>query len=141
MNQNPSVDAQAADPYRGFFRCFNEEKFFEAHEVLEVLWLQERHGPRDEFFKGLIQYAGAFVHLQKHLEDRERFGHRLIPAASLFRLARVNLRKYPARFEKLNVEEVIVQIDRWLKHLEGDPEVNPLSQIKPSRLSPDFDSP
>ena len=38
----------------------------------------QRHTPNDGFYKGLIQLAGAFVHLQKD---------RLRPAASLFRLA------------------------------------------------------
>src|SRR5204862_6359480 len=72
--------------YVGYFVCFNRGLFYEAHEVLEELWLADRHGPNGPFYKGLIQLAGAFVHLQKG---------RLRPASALFKLARSNLSKYP----------------------------------------------
>lgn len=47
--------------YLQFVTLFNERKFFEAHEVLEVLWRQEKGQYRD-FYQGLIQMAAAFVH-------------------------------------------------------------------------------
>ena len=50
--------------YAGYFECFNQGDYYEAHDVLEHLWLE----CRDEnhlYFKGLIQIAGAFVHLKK----------------------------------------------------------------------------
>ena len=50
--------------YRAFFRCWNEQRYYEAHDVLEQLWLNT-DSPDADFFKGLIQAAGAFVHLQK----------------------------------------------------------------------------
>ena len=68
--------------YLGYFHCFNRGLFYEAHDVLEELWLPERTGPNGAFYKGLIQLAGAFVHLQKN---------RLRPAAALFKLAATNL--------------------------------------------------
>jgi hypothetical protein len=43
---------------------FNDEKFFEAHEVWEDLWKLE-YGKDKTFLQGLIQAAGHFVHLQK----------------------------------------------------------------------------
>ena len=64
--------------YLGYFECFNRGLFYESHDVLEELWLGERTGPNGAFYKGLIQFAGAFVHLQKG---------RLRPAAALFKLA------------------------------------------------------
>ena len=84
--------------YLGYFQCFNEQRYYEAHDVLEHLWLQDREtkGPDYLFFKGLIQFAGAFVHLRKqslrpgHPTD----GRRLRPAARLFRLAMRNLAPY-----------------------------------------------
>jgi hypothetical protein len=55
----------AKDPfYRAFFRCWNEQRYYDAHDVLEQLWLKTDSSDAD-FFKGLIQAAGAFVHLQK----------------------------------------------------------------------------
>ena len=51
--------------YRGFFRCWNEQRYYEAHDVLEHLWLETRSEAAN-YFKGLIQAAGGFVHLQKN---------------------------------------------------------------------------
>ena len=30
--------------YLGYFDCFNRQLFYEAHDVLEDLWLPDRHG-------------------------------------------------------------------------------------------------
>ena len=48
--------------YRGLEE-FNEERFFEAHEVLEDLWHEYRDTDRT-FIQGLIQIAAAFYHVQ-----------------------------------------------------------------------------
>ncbi len=111
---------QGVDPhYAGYFHCFNHQKFYEAHDVLENLWLADKHGPNGAFYKGLIQLAGAYVHLQKN---------RLRPSAALFKLARTNLEKYPVLHDRLNLEKVRVLIEHWLKELESKNfEVNPLT--------------
>src|ERR1017187_7323983 len=86
------------DPYyTGYFELFNQQKFYEAHDVLEHIWLKDKHGPNGAFFKGLIQLAGAFVHLQKN---------RPPPAAAPFTLALAHLEKYPHRHERLDVAAV-----------------------------------
>ena len=103
--------------YAGYFECFNRGLFYEAHDVLEQLWLRQRGGPNGLFYKGLIQLAGAFVHLHK-----DRRG----PAAALFKLARRNLQRYPAAHERLDVREVLALIERWLGELEGAG--NPLAE-------------
>lgn len=119
-----SFRGQATDAhYLGYFDCFNRQLFFEAHEVLEELWLDDRHGPNGNFYKGLIQLAGAFVHLQK-----SRPG----PAAALFRLARANLEKYPALHEHLDLRVVMVLIDGWLKSLP--PSKSPPATLDDSNL-------
>ena len=105
--------------YLGYFDCFNRQLFYEAHDVLEDLWLPDRHGANGNFYKGLIQLAGAFVHLQKK---------RLRPSAALFKLARTNLEKYPARHLQLDLTAVLALIADWLQRLEqNDFAVNPLS--------------
>jgi Domain of unknown function (DUF309) len=109
--------------YAGYFAYFNRGQFYEAHDVLEHIWLPQRHGANGNFFKGLIQLAGAFVHLQKN---------RLGPAAALFKLARKNLSLFPAEHEHLDVSEVLVLIESWLAKLEaggGNP-LTPESQPK-----------
>ncbi len=108
------------DPrYAGYFTLFNRQKFYEAHDVLENLWLPGRHGANGNFYKGLIQLAGAFVHLQKN---------RLRPSAALFKLARTNLEKYPRRHEQLDLTAVLALIADWLQWLEqSEFTVNPLT--------------
>jgi predicted metal-dependent hydrolase len=97
------------DPcYEGYFTCFNEQKYYEAHDVLEHLWLKEK-GPSNRFFKGLIQLAGAFVHLQKQYRRPEHStdGRRLRPAWRLFRLAHTNLEPFLPTFLDLDVRSVL----------------------------------
>jgi predicted metal-dependent hydrolase len=113
--QGQELDAH----YTGYFDCFNRQLFYEAHEVLEHLWLQDKYGPNGAFYKGLIQLAGAFVHLQK---NRPR------PAAALFKLALANLEKYPREHEHLNLAAVGQLIKTWLGNLESAHfEKNPLA--------------
>jgi predicted metal-dependent hydrolase len=117
--------------YLGYFECFNQGLFYEAHDVLEELWLIDRHGSNGAFYKGLIQLAGAFVHLQKHTELRPR----LRPAAALLKLARTNLSSYPSQHHRLNVEGVLALIEDWLLRLEaGEFSVNPLTSQNAPRL-------
>src|SRR5204863_10031445 len=74
--------------YVGFFGCWNEQRYYKAHDVLGQLWLNTK-SPDGNFFKGLIQAAGAFVHLQKRFEHPTHAKHtrRLLPAVRLIRLA------------------------------------------------------
>jgi uncharacterized protein len=112
--------------YLGYFECFNQGLFYEAHDVLEELWLAQRDGPNYSFHKGLIQFAGAFVHLQKN---------RLRPSAALFKLAAANLGKYPARHERLDVAEMQGVIEHWLRQLETNQfALNPLTPDNAPKL-------
>jgi predicted metal-dependent hydrolase len=115
----PFGDEKLDPHYLGYFDCFNRRLFYEAHDVLEELWLQDKHRPNGAFYKGLIQLAGAFVHLQKD---------RLRPAAALFKLALANLEKYPREHERLNLAAVCQLIQKWLGSLESEHfEKNPLT--------------
>jgi predicted metal-dependent hydrolase len=120
--------ADGVDPrYAGYFALFNQQKFYEAHDILEDLWLPDRKGPNGDFYKGLIQLAGAFVHLQKG---------RLRPSAALFKLAQANLDKYPPFHERLNLTAVQQLIAGWLWRLEKDEfTVNPLTNAMPPQLA------
>ncbi len=97
--------APALDPcYLAWFERFNAGEYYEAHEVLETLWLRTHDGDRD-FFKGLIQVAGAFVHLRKQSE-RPRHATdstRLRPAARLFQRGSEHLAPYSPFHLRLDV--------------------------------------
>jgi UDP:flavonoid glycosyltransferase YjiC (YdhE family) len=53
-----------AEPLARMLFIWNARLFFECHEYLEPMWL-EAQGNRREAIKGLIQAAGAFVHLER----------------------------------------------------------------------------
>jgi predicted metal-dependent hydrolase len=116
------------DPHlRGYLECFNRGLYYEAHDVLEQLWLKDRHGPNGPFYKGLIQLAGAFVHLQKN---------RLRPAAALFKLAAANLKGYPLPHGQLDEGELKDLAARWLAQLEAaEFTLNPLTAANRPKIS------
>lgn len=95
--------------YLGFFECFNEQAYYEAHDVLEELWLADRKASQANFYKGLIQFAGAFVHLQKN---------RLDPAFRLFLLAEQNFSLYPSRCHGIHLKSIRDLGKRWRTFLQ-----------------------
>ena len=87
-HKTPKIDALLAGfedvsefsrHYVGFFRCFNAQIYYEAHDVLEEVWLPIRGQPQAKFYQGLIQMAGAFVHLQKKPPRARRAAFRFGP--------------------------------------------------------------
>ena len=112
------IEVGEHDPHLvGYLRCFNSQKFYEAHDVLEALWLKDRTGPDGDFFKGMIQFAGAFVHLQK---SRNR------PAKVLFLRCTTYLSKYPSKFYALDVAGIIKLAKynaSFLEEFEGEGEM------------------
>lgn len=104
--------------YRAFFHCWNDRQYYEAHDVLEQLWLKTDSDDAD-FFKGLIQAAGAFVHLKKHYEhpSHAKHGRRLAPAARLFRMAEENLSAFMPRHHGLNVTKLCELLRKYLDQI------------------------
>jgi predicted metal-dependent hydrolase len=112
--------------YLAYFDYFNRQLFYESHDVLENLWLPIRREHDGAFYKGLIQLAGAFVHLQKN---------RLQPAAALFKMARANLEGFAPTRSHLDVTQVLMLIDDWLNKVEANQfSVNPLTPTHVPRL-------
>lgn len=115
--------------YQAFFRCWNEQQYYEAHDVLEQLWLNAKSTDSD-FFKGLIQAAGAFVHLQKHFEHPSHAKHsrRLPPAVRLFRLAEKNLASFAPWHHALDVAGLCQLLSRGADEIvASDYTINPWS--------------
>lgn len=48
--------------FRRFIGKFDSGQYWEAHEVLEEIWKEDRQ----DFYKGLIQIAASWVHLQRN---------------------------------------------------------------------------
>ena len=118
VGQLPAGDA--FDPhYTGYFACFNAGRYYEAHDVLEHLWLECRDG-NALFYKGLIQIAGAFVHLQKqHLHPlHSKHGRRLRPAVRLFRRGAENLAPFAPRHLQLDVAALRLRCAQFGEEIE-----------------------
>jgi predicted metal-dependent hydrolase len=94
--------------YLEYFRLFNAQKYYAAHDVLEHIWL-DAEGERYVFFKALIQFAGGFVHLQHHHREplHRIHGQRLRPAARLFRRSAELLVDIPPHYEGITTEEIV----------------------------------
>ncbi len=105
VGQFESDPASSLSPhYLGYFHCFNAGLYYEAHDVLEHLWLRGADDNAD-FYKGLIQVAGAFVHLQKQYLHplHPKHGRRLRPAVRLFQLGAKNLAPFAPYHLQLDV--------------------------------------
>ncbi|MBI3306615.1 MAG: DUF309 domain-containing protein [Candidatus Omnitrophica bacterium] len=103
-----------------FCRLFNEEKFFEAHEVLELLWRKTSDQNRD-FYHGLIQIAAAFVHIQKSTPQG---------AHELFQKASVYLQKYPAVYENFPLQKLMQETKKFLNQTKSGRTAFPKIQFK-----------
>ena len=127
---DPARHVVAEHPfYRAFFQCWNEQHYYEAHDVLEQLWLKTRSEDAD-FFKGLIQAAGAFVHLQKNFlhPTHPKHSRRLRPAVRLFLLAEKNLGPYSPQRHALDVAGLLELLRREReKVIRSEYQTNPWS--------------
>jgi predicted metal-dependent hydrolase len=122
--------------YQAYFQCWNEQRYYEAHDVLEQVWLK-KDSPDDDFFKGLIQAAGAFVHLQKNFEFPEHPKHsrRLRPAVRLFALAERNLQQFAPRHHRLDVGMLLEVLRTFREKIQNSGfKVNPWSPDRAPRL-------
>jgi hypothetical protein len=122
-------DVERHPYYLAFFRCWNEQRYYEAHDVLEQVWLNSE-SPDADFFIGLIQAAGAFVHLQKRFEHPSHAKHskRLPPAVRLFRLAEKNLANFAPWHHALDVAALCKLLSRYADEIvASDYTINPWS--------------
>ncbi|MGF1678159.1 MAG: DUF309 domain-containing protein [Candidatus Methylacidiphilales bacterium] len=128
-----------APHYEGFFRCFNAERYYEAHDVLEELWLSQGKDHYDHsYFKGLIQTAGAFVHmkLQRENPDHRVHGARLHPAGRLLRLAQHNVEPYGETHLGLNLTSLRRMLAAYGESLsKGEYRLNPWQPSRGPQLT------
>lgn len=103
---------------------FNSQRYFEAHEALEAVWLTAR-GDRKTFLHGLIQVAAAFHHHGRGNSAGFR---------SLLEKGCAKLEPFGAEFEGINLAELRRQLQPWHAHLHSSsppaPSPPPLPQIE-----------
>lgn len=86
---------------------FNTQKFFEAHEVLEAVWLKAE-GERKALLHGLIQVAAAFHHHRRCNPDGFR---------SLLEKGCKKLERFGAEVEELDLAGLMQQLRPWREYL------------------------
>lgn len=99
-------------------RLFNEHKFFEAHETLEEIWLQEQ-GEAKILLHGLIQIAAAFHHAMR--ANMRGFD-------SLLKKGRAKLDRYPPAVRGIDLVSFRQDLTTWSLFsvsLEQSPEAQP----------------
>jgi predicted metal-dependent hydrolase len=89
---------------------FNNQLFFECHETLEELWLEER-GEDRKFYQGMIQVAAGYYKLQQGVP---------IGAIKLWRMGLEKLQLYRPVFYGVNVDSLIEAVQLHLTDLERD---------------------
>lgn len=88
------LSSQTPIPYREFWRLWQEEKYFECHEVLEDLW-RDTTGCEKLFYNGLIHCAVAIYQHQR--------GNHYGAARQLCR-ATVKLEPFRPRYQQVDIE-------------------------------------
>ena len=101
--------------YLDYFQLFNERDFFEAHEVLEDLWIMET-SPARNYYKGLIMVAVAILHWQRG---------NTAGAYRLYRDGMIYLEPYPATYEGFDLGPFRDRLRDLFRPLAADPKGRP----------------
>lgn len=114
------------EQYREGLRLFNEEDFFECHDVLEELW-SESTGAERKFIQGLIQASIALFHF-----GNENFGG----AKKLYISARKNLDPFGAEFMGIQLGTFLQDFQQCFQELLDNTEAYPTTVTLRDELVP-----
>ena len=94
---------------------FNQGLFFECHETLEEIWLEE-HGEERRFYQGIIQVAAGYFKLEQG-----------VPAGAikLWHTGLEKLEPYAPVYLGIDVESFVRAVRENLTELEGSPGKRP----------------
>jgi hypothetical protein len=98
------------EAFRRGLHEFNTERFFEAHEVWEEVWLASI-GSEKRFLQGIIQIAAAFHHYQR--------GNRP-GACSLLEAGLRRLHDLPADQGGIALDRLCLAAREWVTALRGE---------------------
>lgn len=86
---------------------FNAEKFFDAHESWEAIWLKAEE-PDKTFLQGITQITAAFHHFAQ--------GNR-VGAESLLQKGLRKLEQFPDHYRGVRLEKLHEELRKWAKAL------------------------
>ncbi len=114
------------EQYREGLRLFNDEEFFECHDVLEELW-SETVGAERKFLQGLIQASIALFHF-----GNENFGG----AKKLYLTATKNLDSYSDEFMGIQLGKFLQDFRLCFQELLDNTEAYPTTVAIRDELVP-----
>ncbi len=101
---------------------FNSGLYFECHETLEEIWLEE-HGEERRFYQGIIQIAAGYYKLEQG-----------VPAGALklWRMGIDKLASYSPVYLGVNVDALIDAVSANLIALENDQQITASALVVPT---------
>ena len=88
---------------------FNDGLYFECHETLEEIWLEE-HGEDRGFYQGLIQIAAGYFKLQQGVPTG---------AVKLWRMGLEKIERYGVSYQGIELETFTGSVRANLANLEA----------------------
>jgi predicted metal-dependent hydrolase len=101
---------------------FNNGLYFECHETLEEIWLEE-HGEERKFYQGIIQIAAGYYKLEQGVP---------VGALKLWRMGIEKLLAYGPIYLGVNVEALVAGVGANLAALEKDQQQSAKSLAVPT---------
>ncbi len=99
------IDFRPDPRYQRYWRLFRSGRCWDAHEVLEELWLESRE-PDKVFYQGLIQVAASLHHLARG---------NMHGADKLARTAREKLAPFGTAYRGLQIESLLMGLSTCLE--------------------------
>jgi uncharacterized protein len=66
LSEETTHDATKSEVVQSWIKLFNEQRFWECHEVMEIVWRKESAPAEKSLQQGMILAASALVHAQKN---------------------------------------------------------------------------
>lgn len=98
------------DLFQKGIEYFNTGYYFEAHDIFEEVWMDER-GEGVQFFQGLVQLATGFYHLRMN---------NLKGAASQLNKGVAKLERYKPEYRNLELTELLNQVEVCIDSIQNN---------------------
>lgn len=98
--------------YKGV-ACFNQGKFYEAHEHWEKIWLKTK-GEGRLFYQGIIQLAACGHHFKRG---------KIKEANQQFNKANEKLNLYSENSHGVNVDQLLFDMREWIEGRQNQPKI------------------
>lgn len=121
--------------YLAGIECFNQQAYFESHEIWEDLW-NETQDEAKQFYKGLIQASVALYHLSRN---------NISGAQKLLARSRNHLAPYRPRYLGLDIDRFLGEVSHRVEQVAAQrgytvpprfpPAPSPTIRLQPSPRS------